>query len=114
MADNGFEAVVRQHDGKMIIDLKGEINAFAELDLVEAYDEVDRHNPSFVFLNFSNVNYINSTGIALIVSLLSRARESQRQVVVYGLSDHYMEIFEITRLSEFMNIYKDEAAALAV
>jgi anti-anti-sigma factor len=113
MADYEFEAAVRKHNGKVIIDLQGEINAFAEPDLAEAYSEVDEHNPTSVLLNFENVDYINSTGIALIVSLLAQARKSQRQVVVFGLSDHYMEIFEITRLSDFMNIYDDEAAALA-
>ena len=114
MANYEFEATVRKYNGKLIIDLRGEINAFAEPDLTEAYSEVDRHNPTSVFLNFEDVNYINSTGIALIVSLLAQARKSQRQVIVYGLSDHYLEIFEITRLSDFMIIHEDEAAALAV
>jgi anti-anti-sigma regulatory factor len=44
--------------------------------------------------------------------MLAKARKSHRQMVVYGLSDHYVEIFQITRLADFMTIYPDEASAL--
>ena len=64
-------------------------------------------------LNFEGVDYINSTGIALIVGLLAQARKSHRRLVVCGLSEHYQEIFRITRLSDFMQIFDDEPSALA-
>ena len=63
--------------------------------------------------NFTGVDYINSTGIALIVGLLARARKSGRRLLTSGLSSHYVEIFQITRLSDFMSLYPDEATALA-
>ena len=63
-------------------------------------------------LNFSSVEYINSTGIAMIVNLLSKARRDGLAVSAYGLTDHYVEIFEITRLSEFIRIVADEETAL--
>jgi anti-anti-sigma factor len=64
-------------------------------------------------LNFTRVRYINSTGIALIVSLLARTRKANRQLAVYGLSDHYQEIFHITRLADFLSIFPDETSALS-
>jgi anti-anti-sigma factor len=66
-----------------------------------------------VLLNFSNVEYINSTGIALIVGVLAQARKAHLSLLTYGLSEHYREIFEITRLADFMHIYPDEASALS-
>ena len=51
--------------------------------------------------------YINSTGIALIVSVLARARAERRKVVASGLSPHYREIFDITRLSDFIELFPD-------
>ena len=107
-----FSAQVRQQPNLATIDLHGEINAFAESELNEAYALTDQANPATVVLNFTDVSYINSTGIALIVSLLAQARKSRRRLVVYGLTDHYMEIFKITRLSDFMNIYPDESSML--
>jgi anti-anti-sigma factor len=108
-----FAAKVRQLPGLSIIDLSGEINAFADQELDAAYSEADQTGGKSILLNFSNVTYINSTGIALIVGLLARARKSQKRLAVCGLSDHYREIFQITRLVDFMTIYPDETSLLA-
>jgi anti-anti-sigma factor len=96
-----------------VIDLEGEIDGFADDSLNAAYSEAEAQAPSAILLNFSDVSYINSTGIALIVGLLARARKSHRRLLTCGLSDHYQEIFRITRLSDFMSIYPDEASAVA-
>ena len=95
-----------------VIDLRGEINAFAEAALINAYMEARDTEAKSLALNFSDVKYINSTGIALIVSLLARARKDNQEVIAFGLTDHYKDIFEITRLSDFMQIVPDETAAL--
>lgn len=108
-----FAAQVRQTDTAVIIDMKGEVNAFAESALSAAYQEAESFEPAIIVLNFTEVNYINSTGIALIVSILAQARKARRKLAVYGLSDHYMTIFQITRLADFMAIYADEATALS-
>ena len=111
--NHAFAASVRQNSGLAIIDLSGEINAFADQELALAYSEAEQTGTANIVLNFSQVSYINSTGIALIVGLLANARKSNRKLVVFGLSDHYLEIFNITRLADFMNIYSDEASVLA-
>jgi anti-anti-sigma factor len=108
-----FTATVRQPNGMAIIDLCGEINAFAEPLLSAAYEKAVVADPATIILNFSDVAYINSTGIALIVGLLAQARKTHRRLITCGLSEHYQEIFHITRLSDFMTIYADEASALA-
>ena len=107
-----FGAEVRQHDSTGVIDLHGEINLGADQALLAAYESAVRGDPETVVLNFANVDYINSTGIALIVGLLARARKEGRAVGAYGLSDHYREIFAITRLSDFIGIYRDEDSAV--
>ncbi len=104
---------MRHKSGVAIIDLHGEINAFAEDALNAAYLEAEGHGPETILLNFGSVNYINSTGIALIVSLLARARASNRRLLACCLSDHYVEIFQITRLVDFMSVFPNEASAIA-
>lgn len=108
-----FSATVRQPEGMAIIDMQGEINAFAESTLNATYEKALTGDPATIILNFSNVVYMNSTGIALIVGLLAEARKTHRRLVTCGLSEHYQEIFHITRLSDFMTMYDDEASALA-
>jgi anti-anti-sigma factor len=108
-----FAAQIRVQAGLTILDLSGEINSFAEAELDQAYAQAELKDATTIALNFEHVSYINSTGIALIVGLLAQARKSHRTLVVYGLSDHYREIFEITRLSDFMHIYATESSLLA-
>ncbi|MBI3536302.1 MAG: STAS domain-containing protein [Chloroflexi bacterium] len=112
MAEKVLETSVRQENTTAVIELKGEIDKFSESALNRAYAEATAAKPSNVLLNFKSVEYINSTGIALIVSLMAQARKSGVKFIAAGLSDHYMEIFKITRLSDFMTIYPDEASAL--
>lgn len=112
MPSTQFEATVRQRPTLAVIDLRGEINRDAETALSEAYEAAITTSPSTVLLNFGQIDYINSTGIAVIVGLLARARKDERTLVVCGLSDHYRQIFEITRLIDFMQVFPDETAAL--
>src|ERR671921_1717683 len=108
-----LEATVRQEPGVAVIDLTGEINGFVEEALGVAYGEAESNDPEAILLNFEGVDYINSTGIALIVGLLAKARISKRRLVAYGLSDHYVEVFNITRLSDFMSVFPDEERAIS-
>jgi anti-sigma B factor antagonist len=87
-----------------VIQLIGEINIEADAAMSTAYDQAETADAQNIRLDFSQVTYINSTGIALIVGLLARARAAHRPIAAVGLSDHYREIFAITRLSDFIEI----------
>lgn len=113
MQAHPFEAAVRSLPGVSIIDLSGEINSFADEMLAAAYDEAAQGNPAAIALNVHGVTYINSTGIALIVGLLARSRQIHIPLLIFGLSDHYREIFEITHLARFIDVFSDETSALA-
>jgi anti-anti-sigma factor len=91
-------------DGVPVIDIAGDVNASAEQSLQEAYDAAVGNGAQTVLLDFRRAEYINSTGIAVIVGLLAQARAAEIEVRATGLSDHYREIFEITRLADFMTI----------
>lgn len=99
-----FSAATRLEGETAVIDLHGEINSLADAALDVAYSEAEQAEPQKIALNFAAVDYINSTGIALIVGLLARARAAHRPIAATGLSEHYREIFTITRLSDFMEI----------
>ena len=111
MADP-LEATVRFQPNTAIIDLTGDIDGTAEDALQNGYRDALVQKPHAVLLNFAHVGYINSKGIALIVMLLAQARKSGTRLLTTGLSPHYIEIFNITRLSDFMKFYPDEASAL--
>lgn len=107
-----LEATVRHQPSVSVVDLHGEITIQAESILNDAYAEAEARGLDIILLNFSDVNYINSTGIALIVSLIARARKHHRRLLACGMSDHYREIFQVTRLADFLNVFPDETSAL--
>jgi anti-sigma B factor antagonist len=107
-----FETTVRKQEGLVVMDLSGEIMSGADDALMGGFVEATSGNAAPLLLNFSDVSYINSTGIALIVGLLAEARASDRRILVSGLTDHYKEIFEITRISDFVTMCDDEQSAV--
>ena len=97
-----------------IIDIHGEVTAFAEKVLMEAYTEASTPTTRSIILNFSELDYMNSSGIGLIVTLLIRVNRQKQRLLAYGLNEHYRHIFELTRLNDAIRVYDTEAEALAV
>jgi anti-anti-sigma factor len=106
-----LKAIVRHQAEIAVIELHGEINGLAEETLYPAYDEAITQNPAVVLLNLAGVDYITSTGVAMIVSLLGRTLQANQHLATCGLNDHYTEIFKITRLTDFISMFSDETSA---
>jgi anti-sigma B factor antagonist len=100
-------------DGVRVIDIAGDITAQSEDVLMDAYGRASGDGVRAIVLNFSALDYMNSGGIGLLVTLLVRAQRQHQQVLAHGLSDHYRQIFELTRLDEAVAIHDSEAEALA-
>jgi anti-anti-sigma factor len=99
-----FSAVAEKQGAESLLRLSGVLDGTAEAALENAYEAAAAQSPQLLTLEFGDVSYINSTGIALIVGLLARARIAQLPLVATGLSDHYREIFAVTRLSDFIEV----------
>ena len=105
---------VRQINGTAcILDIEGDITAFSEEALMDAYTEGSGDGVKTVILNFTGLEYMNSGGIGLLVTVLVRANRAKQKLLAFGLTEHYREIFELTRLDEAIGIYATEADALA-
>ena len=105
MGQTTLATTTQQTAAGTTIELAGDIDGGAREALDAAYAAVPDAGP--LLLDFTDVGYINSTGIALIVGILARARAQAQPVTASGLTEHYREIFEITRLSDFMTILAD-------
>jgi anti-anti-sigma factor len=106
VATRELEVAIRRQAGVPVLELIGDIDAGADGALQDAWAEASG-GVSEMVLDFTRTNYINSTGIALIVQLLANARARGITLTARGLTAHYREIFEITRLSDFMRITDD-------
>jgi len=104
--------VRRMSNGVSVIDIHGEVNGFAENILMDAYNQTNDNHAKSIILNFSDLEYMNSSGIGLLVTLLIRTQRQKQDLLAYGLSEHYQQIFELTRLNEAISIYPGESEAL--
>ena len=97
-----------ERGGTTVVLLTGRIDR----DAATAFEELaaSTRGASDLELVFDDVDYINSTGIAIIVGLLARARSRRVAVHATGLTPHYVHIFEITRLSDFIEIVQPAGA----
>jgi anti-sigma B factor antagonist len=96
-----------------VINIKGDLTAACEGSLMEAYARAGGERLGTIVLNFGGLEYMNSSGIGLLVTLLVRAHRHTQRLLVYGLSEHYRQIFELTRLDGAIGIHANESEALA-
>ena len=95
-----------------IIDVEGELTAFAEGVLMDAYNQASDGSVRAIVLNFEGLEYMNSSGIGLLVTLLIRVNREKQKLLTYGLTEHYQNIFQITRLDDAIGIYETEEQAV--
>ena len=94
------------------VDILGEVTAFAENVVMDAYTEATTSGARSIILNFTGLDYMNSSGIGLLVTLLIRMNRKRQRLFAFGLTDHYKNIFDLTRLNEAISIYETEAEAV--
>jgi anti-sigma B factor antagonist len=115
MNHSNVQMDVRKVDAQTCaIDIHGEINAAAEPVLMDAYSRACSGGARRILLNFSDLQYMNSSGIGLLVTLLIRVRRQNQRLMAFGLNEHYRQIFELTRLNEAIGIFDSENEAIKV
>ncbi len=113
MDTDQFGITVQRRSDATVLCLDGRIDADADLPLRVALDDALATPAARLVLDFTRLTYMNSTGIALVVGILGRARAGGTPIAAFGLSDHYREIFRITRLADFLPVFESEADARA-
>jgi len=114
MVQNKIAIDVRKPNPRVaVLDIKGDVTNQAEAALMDAYNKACDGGAKSVALNFTGLEYMNSSGIGLLVTMLIRAQRNGQKLLAYGLTDHYRQIFELTQLNKAIRICSDEANALA-
>lgn len=113
MATSNLTTNVRKVNGASVIDIKGDVTGLAENALMDAYTKASDGGVATIVLNFNELDYLNSSGIGLLVTMLIRTQRQKQSLRACGLSEHYVEIFKLTRLDEAIGIFNSESEALA-
>jgi anti-anti-sigma factor len=100
--------------GKPITTLRfsGDITSTSKKTVLGTYHQL-RPPVTRIVLDLSNVEYINSSGIALIIQVLMQARSSGRSVQTFGLSDHFRKVFTMVGITKYTELHADESSAFA-
>ena len=96
-----------------ILRISGDVTSASDAELTDGFGAALDDGARAVALDFSAMEYMNSGGIGLLVTLLVRAQRAGVRLLAIGLSDHYRQILALTRLDEAIEILPDEAAAKA-
>ena len=100
--------------GRPVIALRytGDISSASRDAVVDSYEALDKTSSPSVVLDFKGVEYLNSSGIALVIQVLMAANKGKHTVAICGLTPHFSKVFTMVGITKYANIYPDEAAAL--
>ena len=96
-----------------ILAFGGDISSASKDAILGAYHGLNG-STSHVLLDFTGVDYINSSGIAIIIQMLLEAGKAGTQTIgIFGLTPHFQKVFTMVGINKYAALYKDEASALA-
>ena len=93
-----------------VLRFSGDISSTSKDSVLGAWQSV---NAGPVLLDFSKVDYINSSGIALIIQMLMEADKTGRKVAIFGLTPHFQKVFTMVGIAKYAGLHKDEPTATA-
>lgn len=99
-------------DNASEIELEGELTLFAEEALLNAYEGLAQQGVNAIILNFSKLNFMNSGGVGVLISLLTRTRIKDQKLGAYGLNPHHRHVFELTQIDRVIAVRDTQAEAL--
>ena len=106
-----LEIGLRDAPPLVIMDLRGEMTTFVQESLMRTYQQALARGATKVLLNFREVGYLNSAGIAAIIGLIGEARKTNQRILLTGLTPHYQVVFDMMGLTAFAPFFESEEAA---
>lgn len=96
-----------------VLRFEGDIASTSKEAVLGTYQSLPKTTVKIVLLDFTKVDYINSSGIALVIQMLIEAANSGQKVSAFGLSPHFTKVFTMVGITKYANLYPDQTAALA-
>ncbi|MGH9595799.1 MAG: STAS domain-containing protein [Edaphobacter sp.] len=91
----------------------GDISSASKDAVVGTYQALDKASHKRILLDFKGVEYLNSSGIALVIQVLMEASKSGQTVAICGLTPHFTKVFTMVGITKYATLFPDEAAALS-
>lgn len=96
-----FELNTESNDGKnVVISVKGEIDIYSAPDFKESLYQSINDVQQNIILDFSDLSYIDSMGLGILVGALKRVREKDRNITIKNPKSTVRKLFRITGLDK--------------
>jgi anti-anti-sigma factor len=112
MQQNTNEVTFETRGEVMILSIKGDITAFSETTLNEAYRSATGQGAARLLMQLAADAYINSGGIAVLIQILAQTKRHRQVIGITGVSDHFKKIFSMVGITKFATIYPSTEEAL--
>ena len=107
-----MEIMLREADNVTVLSLKGRLDLATGSALKEEIKKLFEKEKNTVHLNLGGVEFVNSSGLGALVSIMKEIRLRKGRLTLSNLAAYVQEIFEITQLSHIFEIYQTEPEAL--
>ncbi len=108
-----MEIQKRKEGDVTILSLDGRLDLTSASSLKDASKDILENDSKKMILNLDGVDFINSSGLGALVSILKEVRSSQGSMRLSNLAPYVKEIFDITQLTNIFDIFSDEKQALS-
>lgn len=95
-----------------VMDISGDITAFSESSLGEAYRKASEQGAGKLLLKIEKEAYINSGGIAVLIQILAQTRRNDQRVAITGISEHFKKIFNMVGITKFAEVFETTELAI--
>jgi anti-sigma B factor antagonist len=95
-----------------ILRYEGDIASTSKEAVLGVYQSLPKATAKLILLDFSKVDYINSSGIALVIQLLIEAANAGQRVHAFGLSPHFTKVFTMVGITKYAQLFPNQDEAL--
>jgi anti-anti-sigma factor len=110
---NKNEITLEKHGAVMLLEIEGDITAFSEPFLNDAYKNANDQGAGKILLKVGQDAYINSGGIAVLIQVLAQTKRNNQTIGITGLSEHFKKIFNMVGITKFANIHNSVEEGIA-
>jgi anti-sigma B factor antagonist len=95
-----------------VLRFAGDITSASKAAVLGTYQGIPESTKR-ILLDFSHVEYLNSSGIALIIQMMIAASKSGQTIQTFGLKPHFQKVFTMVGITKYTTLHPDEQTACA-
>lgn len=108
-----MEIFIRELDNNaVVLELEGEIDIYSSSDVKDTIINQIDSGAKNIIIDLDKVYYIDSSGIGAFISSLAAIKKINGKMFIIRVTDAVKKVFELTKLTNFFKMYKDEESAI--